>query len=51
MSAYELARELATNGNDLFISQVLAELYYNWEGTYNAVVDEIKAEIEWNSEA
>lgn len=48
--AYELAREIALNGDYTLLSEILEELNANWSSTYNDTVKELKETIEWNWE-
>lgn len=49
MTAYEIAREIASSGDEL-INEILLELNANWPATYKYVEDEIKETIEWYKE-
>jgi hypothetical protein len=46
--AYEIAKEIASSGDYTLLSDILDELYHNWEGTYNLTVQELKDTITWN---
>ena len=48
--AYELAREIALSGDYCLLSDILDELYINWEGTYKDTLQELKETIKWNEE-
>jgi hypothetical protein len=48
--AYEIAKEIANSGDYTLLSDILDELYHNWEGTYNLTVQELKDTITWNEE-
>lgn len=48
--AYEIAKQIANNGEYTLLSDILDELSINWQSTYQLVKNEFKEAIQWNEE-
>ena len=47
---YETARYIVNSGNYTLLADILDELRINWPSTYNLALQELRDNIEWNSE-
>lgn len=48
--AYEIAKEIVNSGDYTLLADILDELRINWPSTYNLALQELRDNIEWNSE-